>query len=244
MRRCQFVMASQVWSWWEVFSSVLSTYFSTLYRARKNWSATVHEMLTSIPLAFSLFVHSSRSMFLIWNLDERGCTPSKHTTGNTRERRYMRRGTSKDGVVADLVRTHWTSILPVLSASGKVGPALYVLKGTIMPYPLLFKSTRIRWDDVVSPTTELTDDNARWSRWSRRSDLFRLGTILCSSYEAPDGGRTNGAAYVRRISVSDVSSCTTTLSWVQYHDLRISRSIIRKNPTSRRRAFRTVQIEL
>lgn len=70
----------------------------------------------------------------LWNLDETGSTPGRDASGNGKRRRYLRRRGELDLKLPDFVRTGRTSLMPVVSAAGDVGPPLFVFKGTSLPY--------------------------------------------------------------------------------------------------------------
>eukprot|EP00171_Calliarthron_tuberculosum_P004807 IDg4807t1 len=84
----------------------------------------------------------------VWNLDEAGTRPGKDKDGGSRARRYLtRQSGGRDMRVGEFVRQQRTTVMPVVSAEGDIGPTLFVFKGTTLPYRQVK-----RGDNVVTET--------------------------------------------------------------------------------------------
>ena len=72
----------------------------------------------------------------IWNLDETGFSPGKDLRGITQKRRFSRRDNNVQSnvVVAEFKNCHRFTMMPCISASGDIGPTLFLFKGIRLPY--------------------------------------------------------------------------------------------------------------
>lgn len=70
----------------------------------------------------------------VWNLDETGNSPGRDARVKILQKRYMRRSSGKDAQVAGFTNTNLVTVLPCISAAGDVRPAMFIFKGTKMPF--------------------------------------------------------------------------------------------------------------
>lgn len=57
-----------------------------------------------------------------------------HSSGNVRERRFLQRGAHSGLRLTDFWNSNRVTFIPCISAEGDVGQALFVFKGTKLPY--------------------------------------------------------------------------------------------------------------
>ena len=69
----------------------------------------------------------------VWNLDETGISPSREARGFAKLQRFGRRGTQMDCITPEFGYTNRVTIMPVVSASGTIGPSLWIFKGSQLP---------------------------------------------------------------------------------------------------------------
>lgn len=82
------------------------------------------------------------TIYRCFNLDEVGMSPARDLQTGSRERCILpRRGRSctNDQRVIDFAYENYVSAMPVVSASGELGPMLVVIKGVKIPYRVLLR---------------------------------------------------------------------------------------------------------
>lgn len=70
----------------------------------------------------------------MWNLDESGATPGRDANGKDKRKVYMTRAGAKDAKIGSFLNSNRVTIMPVISAAGRMTSPLFVFRDKRLPY--------------------------------------------------------------------------------------------------------------
>eukprot|EP00171_Calliarthron_tuberculosum_P002656 IDg2656t1 len=133
----------------------------------------------------------------IWNLDETGGTPGKDISRACASRRYLRRDGIREAKVAHFANVSRSTMMPVVSAAGEAGPALFVFKGSDLPYRNVVRGgvarafvTSVRDLTANGRKVLLTYDAYRSHMTLAVLELFDANGIIAYALPAHTSGKT------------------------------------------------------